>query len=601
MSFLFKKISTSSVEQAAKKKYDFVVVGGGSAGAVVAARLSEDASVSVLLLEAGKEATSLDSKIPAAAGKLQNTDLDWGYFTESQNTNYAQGLRDKRVYYPRGKCLGGSSILNYMAYVRGCKKDFDNWEEEGAEGWSYDEVLPFFMKSEEMQDWSHIERAPITDSVHGNSGPLTVSVKEPVNKIAHCFVDSCVALGYERGDYNDGNQDNKVSLFQTTVRNGERCDTATAFLRTASRRENLTIAIESQVTKILLSESRSEAVGVEVNQKYQIFAKKEVVLSAGAIGSPHIMLLSGIGPKAELEEVGVTCLRDMPEVGKNMEDHIALVLRYTSKKNKDIGSINTKKVEQLPGALSSLYDFMVKGSGNLTSSCYDATMFCYSKNPPVDPGPNVQIGMFCTPGNEDLFEKNLKYEENYFLKQDQLRADSEGFIFVPTLLHPRSRGKVQLKSSDPFAAPLIEPNYLDNKEDVENFIEAIEKCKEIAGTAPLNKLIEDEPILPDTLVRVHGSCDSASFWEDFVRNYANTLYHPTSTLKIGKVVNENLQVYGIPNLRIVDASIMPHVTSGNTNAPSIMIGEKGADIIVRHHGLQPAKHSYSQKKWFSFL
>jgi len=490
-------------------------------------------------------------------------------------------MRHQKSFWPRGKCLGGSSVLNFMAYVRGDRKDFNQWEnEEGASGWGWEGVKPFFIKSESLIDGpDYIDKAS-----HGFDGPLTVSL--PTDTIlSRSFIEGAKQAGFVLGDYNNGDMCNKVSLFQQTIRNGSRCDTAKAFLRAASKRSNLTVVTKAQVARILMDGTQAKGVvAFDVDSKlaYNLWAKKEVVLSAGTIGSPHILMLSGIGPQAQLEKAGIECILDCPYVGQNMEDHIAVPLRFDAAAT-DIQAVNDKKAEGFPGGILQLFRWVFQGQGLLATPCYDATLFYKTKgfeSSHPSWGPDMQIGMFATPANELIVSTNIGYEPNYL--DGRLGPDEEGFLMVPCLLHLHTLGMIEVQSSDPFQAPKIVTNYFKDQRDIVAAADSMNKCLEIAKNMPG---VAGEPILPaDMLERHHGQTSDA-FWEDFVRHYGMTLYHPTSTCSIGKVVSPTLLVHGIQNLVVADASVMPHVISGNTNAPSIMIGEKAAHMIAQRHGL----------------
>ncbi|GBG26093.1 Glucose dehydrogenase FAD, quinone [Hondaea fermentalgiana] len=578
-------MKTVSVEQGAGT-YDFVVVGGGSAGAAMAARLSENRSVSVLLVEAGDEATELNSKIPAACGAMQNTERDWAYFTEPCGRVAFKGLNKLSSFWPRGRVLGGCSVLNYMAYVRGAREDFDTWERMGAKGWSYSDVLPYFIKSEDCRALGN-KQAPIEGEYHGRGGPLTVSVKKPM-ELSMRFIESAQGLGFKHADYNGRQMDGIVGLFAQTIRDGARCDTATAFLKPAADRPNLTIMTNAFAKRLLFDgSSQTRVVGVEVGNfstkgigpSVKVSARCEVVVCCGAIDSPKLLLLSGLGPREHLEAVGVPCVKDMQHVGRNLEDHIAGFVYF---KTKNVTVVNGKTAN----SIQSLAEWAIWGTGALASSAYDATLFyksdAWKEEEPLC-GPDLQIGIFNSPSDETFIENNLGFA-NEFLKK-HYTPSSEGYIMVPTLLHPHTTGTVELRSSNPADAPRILSNFLQDERDVRTLAQSCRKCIDLARAPGLNKVTDPVPVVPEEMAKKHGGIDSDEFWMDYVQHFGTTLYHPTSSCAIGKVVDERCRVYGIEGLRVADASVMPQVISGNTNAPSIMIGEKAADMIKEDYGL----------------
>jgi len=581
-------MKTVSVPQGALKSYDFVVVGAGSAGCALAARLSECKDVTVCLIEAGEECVSMDAKVPLACGNLQKTEVDYQYWSEKCDGAF-QGLANFSSYWPRGKGLGGSSLINYMAYVRGSREDYDNWERMGATGWSYEGVLPFFKKAEGC---ASIGNKFIDPEVHGTTGPLTTTVMDPPRTLSTKFLEAAESLGFKLGDYNAGDMHNVAALFAHTIRNGSRCDTATAYLASAPQRENLTIVTKGQAAALLWNKEKTKILGVSVinsdsleenhnQRKVNIWAKREVIVSCGALDTPKLLMLSGIGPNEHLNSLGIECVRDL-EVGHHLEDHIANIISFPVN---GCDSVSGQRAEGFPNAIFNIASWALFGTGILCTSAYDATLFYktpefHETNP--DYGPDIQIGIFVTPGNDKIWADNLGFAPN-FLK-GTYEPHMEGYVLVPTLLHPYSKGKIELRDRNPLSPPRIISNYLTDERDVKAAAKSYLKCLELSRSGGLGE-VSGEPNLPADLVEQFGGYESMEFWEEYARRTGTTLYHPTSSAKIGVVVDEHLRVYNVEGLRIADASICPTVISGNTNAPSIMIGEKAADMIKEDHGL----------------
>eukprot|EP00928_Gymnodinium_smaydae_P017466 TRINITY_DN1667_c0_g3_i1.p1 TRINITY_DN1667_c0_g3~~TRINITY_DN1667_c0_g3_i1.p1 ORF type:complete len:586 (-),score=56.95 TRINITY_DN1667_c0_g3_i1:163-1920(-) len=578
-------VRTSTPLRSVLDSYDFIIVGGGSAGCVVASRLSEDPSVRVLLLEAGGVNDTTNVNVPAACGKLQHSEHNWEYYAKEQGDRACTKLKEGRSFWPRGKGLGGSSAINYMAYVRGAPADYDCWaEEHGATGWSYKEVLPYFVKSED-------HRGPGDPACHGRTGPLTTCTRTPVNPVARAFVDSAKASGHVECDYNGKGAGFGASLLQQTVRNGKRCSTALAFVDSASSRANFHVLVNALVRRIVL-EGR-QAVGVEVESEgsqRKIEARREIVLSAGAINSPQLLMLSGIGPRRHLEDVGIACLHELNGVGDHMQDHLFVPMRYKSAKppGVDIGVVNSKKAEGLPYALHALYRYFVHGDGILTSSSYDATLFFKTGLDPERRWPDAQIGAFCNPMDADVMENNLRIpREAIGLAAADFKPDAQAVGLVPVLLHPKSKGSVRLASADPHAAPIIDANYLSDAagSDLITMREILKSTEALVRKGPLAEILRPSADHAEEMNKFEPG--SNAYYEELVRRLGTTLYHPVGTCSIGKVVDPELRVIGLKGLRVVDASIMPEIPSGNTNAPTIMVGEKGAQLIADAHCLKP--------------
>jgi choline dehydrogenase len=607
------------------EKFDFIVVGGGSAGAVIASRLSEDPSCRVALIEAGERPPEI-SALPIAPAAMQlNPATDWMYTADPGKAGL--GLNGRRMPVPRGKMLGGSSGINYMMYVRGNPGDFDAWSKGGATGWSYAEVLPYFKKSEGLAPSTEIV---IDEAAHSTKGPLGVSVRDPILPAARQFVEAAVAAGIPRGDYNgrDRNAPSGVaSLTQFTTRNGRRSSTYQAFLAgEPERRSNLTIITGARATRVLLvgEGGRTIATGVEyqnaVGETLSVHATKEVILSAGAIGSPQLLLLSGIGPRRELEAAGISCRVNAPHVGKHLQDHAMCPLIYPAPglgvAMNDVALAMGPDALRAPGgplpadpaedvnlspellalkqaAEQRLAEWQASGRGLGASSLADAAVFCSSGL--GDAGRHdVEIIFFVTGTNEDFLRMILNIDTALFFDDARkcVANDAENLVLFPHPVLPHSRGEIVLDSADPAAPPAIHMNYYDDPHDMRVMVAAIRRAMDIAAHWPGNR--RPGPVMiPPFLAEKHGyregGAPSDALLEEFAQHFSLTVYHPTSTCRIGDVVDPRLRVLGVGRLRVADASVMPAVIGGNTNAPTIMIGEKAAEMIAVEHGVRLAE------------
>ena len=525
--------------------YDYIIVGAGSAGCVLANRLSADPRTRVLLLEAGGRDRNPWIHIPVGYFKtMHNPATDWCYLTEPD-----PGLNGRRIQWPRGKVLGGSSSINGLLYIRGQAQDYDHWRQLGNAGWAFDDVLPYFKKCENQERGG--------DDYHGTGGPLDVSDTRIRRPLCDAFIEACTQVGIPARDDFNGAEQEGAGYFQLTARGGRRCSTAVGYLRPAERRANLTVETRAQVHRLLFEGERAAGVAYAIKgERREAKARGEVLLSAGTIGSPQILQLSGIGPAALIQRHGIEVRRDLPGVGENLQDHLQIRAIYKVTKPMTLN-------DEVHNPLRKMWmgiEYALFRTGPMTLAASLVAVF--AKTRPGLETPNIQYHV--QPFSADSPGEGLHRYSAFTASVCQLR--------------PESRGRIEIVSPDPDAYPAIQPNYLSAREDQEVAVTAMKLTRRICAAPAIAPLIAEE-LQPGP--RIVGDAELL----DSAREISTTIYHPVGTCKMGSdpmaVVDARLRVHGVRGLRVVDASIMPTLVSGNTNAPAIMIGEKAADMILK--------------------
>jgi choline dehydrogenase len=513
--------------------FDYIVVGAGSAGCVLANRLTEDIKTSVAVVEAGGSDNKREIHIPAAFSKLFKSDCDWAYYTEEQVQ-----LKNRKLFWPRGKVLGGSSSMNAMIYTRGNHQDFDEWHRLGNEGWAFTDVLPAFQRAERRRMNGRV------------GGPLDVSDLRTTNPLSRAFLVACEEIGIPRNDDFNGPKQEGAGFFQVTQRSGKRHSSASAYLKPALRRNNLTVFTNAHTTRVLFEGRR--AAGIEYlhsGEKLRLRAQREVILSGGAVNSPQILMLSGVGAGDELKKLGIAMVADLPGVGRNLQDHLFAGAVHQCTKPITLAGAET---------LTNLLRYLIFKNGMLTSNVAEAGAFVIRADGSTRP---------------DL---ELIFGPVYYMNHGFSNPAGHGFSVGAVLLHPKSRGSIRIRSNNALEPPAIQPNYLTEASDLQLLTDGTKLCRRVAHARAFDAF-RGEEVWPGPRAASNAEI------EEFIRTTAETLYHPVGTCKMGSedlaVVDNRLRVRGVEALRVIDASIMPTIVTGHPNAAVIMIAEKGAELI----------------------